>query len=438
MRLLFVVNNLIVKGKTSDVVQRMASGAFWSFSGTAIAKFIVLIAGIFCARILDKDEYGEFGMVRSTINMFIVFGVAGLGLTATKYISEYKEWQKERVSSIYLLTNGFAFVTGLAVAIIIIVFAPELANNTLHSPQLINDIRIGALLLFVSVINAAQTGTLSGLENFKGIALNTLKGSIAEAIGMLLGAYYWGVTGAILGYGIGFIVLYVTNHFSIRQSLKERDISIHWSSFQKKDLELLYKFSLPAALSSIMVMPVFWIVRSMLVRANGFGELAIYEAADQWKVIILFIPSAVSQIVLPILSSIVHIDRNKFWKVVVINIGVNASIALVLAIIVSLLGNSIMGLYGDDYDNVTPLVYLSLSTIFTSISSVIGLTIASKAKMWVGFSFNLVWAVMLICFSYFFLRLNMGASGIALAILCAYVIHALAQFTYLMFSLKND
>ena len=30
-------------------------------------------------------------MVRSTINMFIVLGSAGLGVTSTKYIAEYRE-----------------------------------------------------------------------------------------------------------------------------------------------------------------------------------------------------------------------------------------------------------------------------------------------------------------------------------------------------------
>lgn len=42
--------------KTSDVMSRMASGAFWSFTGTAFAKFIVLVAGIWCARILGQER----------------------------------------------------------------------------------------------------------------------------------------------------------------------------------------------------------------------------------------------------------------------------------------------------------------------------------------------------------------------------------------------
>ena len=144
------------KIQESDIGKRMMSGAVWSFTGTALAKFIILIAGIFCAHILTKVQYGEFGMIRSTINMFIVFGYAGLGMTATKYISEYKSEHPEKISSIYLLTNGFAIVMGILVTLLVLVTAPFLAAKTLNSPYLTNDIRFGALLLFFTIINGAH------------------------------------------------------------------------------------------------------------------------------------------------------------------------------------------------------------------------------------------------------------------------------------------
>ena len=87
----------------------MATGAFWSFTGTALAKFLILVSGVVCARILTQQQYGQLGIVRSTVNMFVVFGSAGLGMTAAKYISEYRHGHTERISSIYQLTNGFVF-----------------------------------------------------------------------------------------------------------------------------------------------------------------------------------------------------------------------------------------------------------------------------------------------------------------------------------------
>lgn len=432
------IKELLNKIKASDIGSRIASGAFWSFTGTAAAKFLVLVSSIICAHILTKQEYGEFGMVRSTISMFVVFGTAGLGLTATKFISEYKEKHKERIASIYLLTNGFAIITGLIVTVLVLVLAPYLADNTLNAPHLVSSIRVGAILLFITIINGAQGGTLAGVEDFKAIAINTLIGSVAESAFMLLGAYYMGVLGAVLGYGVGFIALYVANYISIRKDLNKIGVMVVISSFNKKDLSLLYKFSLPAALCSIVVSPTIWIVKTFLAKESGFDELAIFEAADQWKIMILFIPTAVSQVVLPILSSIVGVDKSKFWKVLNLNLYLNSGIALVMAIVISCLSPFIMQLYGKAYvSDYWVLIILAISTIFSSMANVIGLAISSRSKMWTGFLFNCLWALMVIGFARLFTNMEMGARGLALSFTISYAIHTVLQLIYLKY-ISND
>lgn len=422
---------LYQKLMSSDVGRRMAVGAFWSLTGTALAKFLVLVAGIFCARFLGKQGYGEFGMVRSTISLFVTIGFAGLGLTATKYISEYRNTAKERIGSIIYLTRGFALLMGILITTIVLLISPYLASDVLEAPHLVDDLRVGALLLFVTVINGAQVGILSGFEDFRSIALNTLWGSIAECSFMLLGAWFCGVFGAVLGYGVGFAVLYLFNRLSINRRLTLEGISVSSSKFNKTDLSLLYKFSLPAALSSIMVVPTYWIVRSMLVRHNGFEELAVYEAADHWKIIILFIPSAISQVVLPILSSSLGDGKDKFLKILKINIFLNAGVALVLALMISVFSPYIMGMYGDGFTDSTTLILLAASTIFNAISTVVGLSISSRAKMWTGTAFNFLWALMVIVFSYWFIMINLGAIGVALGVLLAYFMHTIIQLIYL-------
>lgn len=425
--------------KASNIGSRIASGAFWSFTGTALAKLLVLVSSIICAHILTKQEYGEFGMVRSTISMFVVFGAAGLGLTATKFISEYKEKHKERIASIYLLTNGFAVMTGLIVTVAILAMAPFLAEHTLHAPYLESSIRVGAVLLFITIITGAQGGALAGVEDFKSIALNTLIGSVAESCFMLLGAYYWGVLGAVLGYGVGFIALYIANYMSIRRDFGRLGVVIKKSSFNKEDLHLLYKFSLPAALCTIVFSPTIWVVKTILANDCGFDELAIFEAADQWKIMILFIPSAVSQVVLPILSSIVGVDSSKFWKILKINLYLNAGIALLMAIVVSALSPFIMTMYGKAYvSDYWVLVILAASTVFSSMANVVGLAISSWSKMWVGFLFNCVWAIMVIGFSCLFIDMGMRARGLALAFTVAYAIHTTLQLIYLRYISKGD
>lgn len=433
-----IINTIVLKIKESNIGSRIATGAFWSFTGTAIAKLLVLVSSIVCAHILTKQEYGEFGLVRSTINMFVVFGTAGLGLTATKFISEYREKHKEKIASIYLLTNGFAIIMGLLVTTIVIALASYLAEHTLHAPHLESSIRVGGILLFITIINGAQGGTLSGVEDFKSIAINNLVGSIAESSFMLLGAYYLGVLGAVLGYGVGFIALYVANYISIRKNFNQLGISVSIKAFDKKDLHLLYKFSLPAALCSIVVSPTIWVVKTLLANECGFGEVAIFEAADQWKIMILFIPTAVSQVVLPILSSIIDVDKSKFWKVLNLNLYLNVGIAFLMAVFISCLSPFIMQLYGKAYvSDYWVLIILAASTIFSSMANVIGLAISSRSKMWTGFLFNCLWALMIIGFAKLFINAGMGARGLALSFTVSYAIHATLQMVYLKYISKE-
>ena len=428
-----MLKRVIQRINQSDIGHRMAYGAGWSLIGTAAGKFIVLVAGILCAHILTKEQYGEFGMIRSTVNMFVVFGTAGLGVTASKFIAEYRSQQKERIPSIYMLTNGFAFVTGLVIVLVVYYLAPFLAAEYLHAPHLVNPLRMGVLLLFVTVINGAQTGTLSGFEDFKSIAINNFFGSLSESVFMLIGAYYWGIFGAVAGFGTGYIVLYVLHNLAIRRNFSERGITVSRSAFRREDLRLLYKFSLPAMLSSVLVTPTYWLIRSFLARSGGFEEVAAFEAADQWRTIILFLPTAISGIALPILSSLVGGDGTRYWRTFWLNLGLVGGISFVLALLISVFSPFIMRFYGADYagDHLT-LVVLVASTVFSSMATVVGASIQSRAKVWVGFGFNFLWALMIIGLSSLFLRRGLGATGIAWAILIAYFVHTLLQLLYML------
>lgn len=435
---MFSLDKVIQKIKASNIAQRILNGAFWSFVGSASGRFLVLLSGIIVARILTQQEYGQLGMVRSTIHMFVVMGNAGLGLTAAKYISEYRAKQKERIPSVYLLTNGFAFITGMIVTALVLVLAPFLSNNILHAPEVMLPLRIGALWLFVTVINAAQGGTLTGFEDFRSSAINQFIGCFAESILMILGAKYGGVFGALLGYGIGYIVLYFLNNIAIRKNFRRDGIVLTKNSFNKKDLKLLFTFSLPAALSSLLVTPTLWAVRAILVRSTNFDELAIYEAAEQWRVIILFIPMSISQVVLPILSSTLNDEGDKYWRVLKVNLLLNFSVAACIALIVCLGSPIIMSFYGKDYSNNWPMFILSISTVFSAVCNVVGHAISSRAKMWQGFSFNFVWASLVVVFTYILVvRMGLGATGLALAILASYVIHCTNQAVYLAFIFKK-
>ena len=88
-------------------------------------------------------------------------------------------------------------------------------------------------------------------------------------------------------------------------------------------------------------------------------------------------------------------------------------------------------MYGKGFDEPMPLIVLAFSTIFTSISTVLGISISSLAKMWVWFGVSVIWSATTIVMSYIFVTNGYQATGVAIAVLIGYVVHSLIQYIYL-------
>lgn len=420
----------------SDLARRMFHGAFWSFSGTAMGKLCLLVAGILCAHLLKQEVFGQLGMIRSTLNIFIVFGASGIGVTATKLISTYRTNDIPRLLRMTRLTFRLAWVMALVLMVFCFVLARPIARHILHAEHLTFELQIASVLLLFSILYGVQNGVLTGLEQFKIMARNTFIGSFLEAVLMVAGAYFWGLTGAIVGLGIGLGALFWVNRLSIKKHYAQYVVGEMQSMRTPNDWSMLLNDCIPATLSALMVTPTFWGIRTILLQHDGYNSLALFEAADQWKVMMLFIPTAISQMVLPILTSIRQ-QRQQFRHVLLANIALIVGISSMITLVVLLLGGPIMQLYGKGFSDKMPLVYLALSNIFSAYSNIIEMSIYSKNKMWQAFVINLFWAIVLLVSAYGLVERGLNATGIALAVLIAYGLKSILATLYLTLFLKR-
>lgn len=436
---MYLLKKIKTNIKKSEIAKRILYGAFWSLAGTALAKGILLISSIFLAHILGVKYYGELGLVRSTINMFVCFGTVGMGVTASKYISQYLKTDKNYVGKIISITGTFATISGFIISILIFSFSSLIAGYTSTDTELDLEIKIGTIILLATVINGAINGILSGFEDFKHIAINTFISSIIESILIILGAFLYSVIGALIGYGLGTLSLLLLNIYSSHKNMIKNNINTNYRDLKLADFSVIYKFSIPAAISSFLVAPTFWVIRTMVVKYDGMSSLGVYEMADQWKIIILFIPSALSNIILPILSSKNNInEKNDYVKALKYNLSINIIVTLIFAILISFASSSITKFYGPGFENNIPIILLSFSTCFSSIASVFGIAIISKGKVWIGLTYNILWALYFILFSYYALNNGYGINGVALALLLSYFIHSIVQAIYIKYLVKHE
>jgi O-antigen/teichoic acid export membrane protein len=78
------------------------------------------MASIIAARVLGRTVFGEFGMIQSTLNMFMTFANLGVGLTATKYVAEFRKTDPQRAGRIIAMSTAMAAVLGTAVGVVLV------------------------------------------------------------------------------------------------------------------------------------------------------------------------------------------------------------------------------------------------------------------------------------------------------------------------------
>jgi O-antigen/teichoic acid export membrane protein len=394
---------------------RFVKGTFWVLLGTLISQGMQLAATVFVARWIGKSEYGELGIVTSTVGMFGVFVGLGLGLTATKYVSELRQEDPLRAGRIAALTLTMALVSGSAITAVLILLSPWLATHTLASPSVATPLAIGSGLLFLGELNGVQASILSGFEAFGAIARVSLSAGLCSLPIIITTTSLWGLKGAVSGLVLSVAVNCILTNTALRHEADKAGVPISFSGSWKEKV-VLWKFSAPAFLASAVVTPIAWICNTMLVnQPNGYAEMGLFSAANQWRNIILFLPGIISRVLLPILSS--HSresasEASRFSNSLAAGFSAGVAVAFPLVTLLNFASTLIAGAYGKDFAAmIWPLAGLSYTGGVLAIGTPVGLAVQAKGAMWLGFVSNLYWAVLLLGFFHFFFV--HGAWGLA-------------------------
>ena len=416
----------------SPIGSRLTRGVFWSMAGAVISRGLMLAASVLVARMLGKTGFGELGMIRSTVGMFGVFAGFGLGLTATKHVAEFRTSDPNRAGRIIGLSGLFAMVTGGLMALGLFIFAPWLAAHTINAPHLATVLRIGTLILFINALNGAQTGALAGFEAFKTIAyVNLFVGLISFPI-LVGGAYFGGLTGAVWALAINLGFNWLLNHLALRKEARRHRVPFTFKQCSR-ELSVLWKFSLPALLGGVLVWPARWACNAMLVnRPEGYDEMGIFNAADQWYAIMLFLPGLLGSVILPVTSEQFSRKNTKqLMKIVRLAIKINVLFVLPLVLLASIVSPYIMSLYGDGFTKGWPTLIVALLTAGIIAGQMpVGQIITASGKMWIGFAMRSCWALTFIVAT--LILLDFGSLGLATARAVSYVVYTILTLGFVI------
>ena len=422
----------------SHLTERFSRGAFWTLMGNITWRFLSAISTIAVARILGPKIFGEFGMIYSTINMFSVYAGFRLGTTATKYVSEHRKKDPDKAGRILKLTLIASFILCASAGLIHFILSPYLAGNILNNPGLATGLSLGAFLLFFLVYGEVKQFALAGFENFKAIAkVNIFRGALTPLLVIPM-AYFWGAEGAIAGLAIVAALMFSrVSIFLRRESVNARFPERIPLSDVKKEVSILWKFALPGFLIGVITISMMWVGRVILTRLdNGYVEIGLFTAADQWRLIILFIPMVLAPVILPILSETYGNKSNdEFKKAISFQVHSILLITLPLTTLVIGLADFLALIYGSKFRGVEDIIpILMVSVFFHALNMSLSLIFTSSEKRWINLTMHIGWGFAFLLGCLVFIPIK-GAIGLGITMLIADVILLSSQVLYIEFTL---
>ena len=418
---------------SSRLASRFAGDFFWLTVASIAARVGALISVILVARILGNVVYGEFCLIRSTVNGFVVLASFGMGRTATKYVAELAATDKARVGRVIALNYVFSFVSSVIVAAFFCLLTPTLYREVPEASRLISQTRLSSILLILSAVVSAQAGVMSGFKAFRGLAVATAASGLGSIPFFVLGAYCGGLTGAILGFASGALLNYLINGCFIYFQLKKHGIRYRFDEFWQ-ERSILWNFCLPQTLTSVTTGMAGTLATVVLAtQENGIAEVAIFESARQIQTSVLYLPNIATQALLPTLTEFNALkEKARYVKTLKYNALINVLFSVVTALAASVLAPWAMRAFGEGFESgVSTLVLLLGVGVILSVCNVCASALTSLGAVWSGFYLNAIWGAVFLTGAWQASCRGGGAFGLAVASLVAYSVYLLCCLAFI-------
>lgn len=408
---------------SSSLRGRLAHGAFWSLTGAIASRGLGLLSAMVVGRWLGKEGFGELGVIQNTVGMFGTLAGFGMGLTANKFVAEFRTTDPMRAGRIIGLTSTIAWLGSAGMSLVLAAVAPLLAAKALAAPHLSGVLQSASLLLLFSGVNGAQLGVLSGFEAFRATArINLLSGLISFPL-MLTSAWALGLAGVVWALiGTQAISCWLCST-AIKRSAMEKGVRISYRGVSENRRMLLH-FSLPAVLSGIVNASVTWIAAALVVnQLDGYGDMGIYNAALRVKMLPEMLLSILVAPILPVLSEAYgKKDLSTFQRALSFNFLMATLIMIPFALIQGAAPWLTLLPFGFDYQGRDIIVQLlMLHAVCFALLYPMANVLVSMGEMWFSWGVGLLHSIIYILLAMALVP-SLKAAGLAAALSCAFIL----------------
>lgn len=429
------LKKIITKVKNEELLSRVIKAIGFGAGGAVISKGLLMLFNIVVARILSEQEYGAYSLINNTVQTFIVFAGAGIGVTLTRYAALYRRKNKKIAGTIIgtlLLINT---IISFIISFIVFIFSDKIAVLLNSDINITNLLKItSATIFFTSVVSILQ-GLLQGFEEYKRNAIIQIASNVFNLLIGTIVAKLFGIVGAVTSLLILQIIMFVIMQLNLHIILKNNKIKLKYKIIEEVK-EAIIKITIPSFLASIFVIPLMWFTNFFFSSKIGLEEFAAFSVCVQWFNIINYIPQQFGQLK-PIYTQLY--DDNNFKelkkylnKIIILTV----SFSVLCTLLFILARTVILSSYGEFYTNFgLPFSIMMFTTILFAIQSQYGSVFQAIGKSWICFALNCIWAISYIIL--FLALYNKGTIGYAYTYFVSYAIYAIISSIVFYITLKN-
>lgn len=368
----------------------------------------------------------------SLLNLLVLAGVtvASLSLPAvgavggatppavTRFIAEYMKGGRGRGARRVFFASILIAAT-ISISIAVFLSVPSVSNSISFpfSSQPVVFAAIDTVILAIAQVGAfsmigAGRATRAGIV----VAVGALVRYSAASLLLVLG---WGPSGVFIGFSAGDLVLAMSSIFLASRWIPS-------SGEQRVDGRAVTAYMISVLASSLIGYGVSQTDRLLAFLQRGFSDLALYNAASVGAAVAAFAPAAVTNVLVPILSSLREEDYPQKREILRNYTRYVSLVSFPMGFGLAAIAPSILRLFGEKYAAGTPIIaVIGISISLTAVSSVYSSSLLASGKTYSFLVGNFIGLVSLVSVSFVLVPIA-GLLGVALARACMFIVAAVA------------
>jgi O-antigen/teichoic acid export membrane protein len=415
--------------------RRIGHGVAFSLVAAIFNQGSTFAVNLVLAHMFGRKVFGEYAMVAGTLLPLAMIAPLGGGLAANKYVAEWRQSDPQRAGRAITLLCTVATASAALTTLAIFLGATLISGPLLAAPHLTTPLRFGVLLVLFGGVNGVMTGALAGLEAYRSVSIaGIVSGSAYLAICVTAGRV-GGLTGAASGLALSAALQTFVLAAYLRREILRMRIPLSLNGMLR-ELEVLRRFSLPAALTGLFSAPMIWAASAILAhQAGGYTQFALYAAATNIRLIVLFVPTALINVGTSVLNHAKGhggiADYRAAYHTVLWSV---ATVVVIAALLTAGIAPAAMGMFGHDFSAGSPVLLILLaSTLPDALGGAMYQHILAHQRMWLSFAAIFIPRESTLVWLAFWLTPTHGAAGLATAyalssVLAFLLIFALSRF----------